>query len=123
MKCARCLEDITAPYWFEGKPFGYTCIKIVNPTFKRKQKKEDWIAAVSHNFNPELDTQQAVTAYIVGKRKTSFIVFKDRQHNRHVTMNGYIELGVDNIIYINIMALKNYVLIKEEIENQKQLTA
>lgn len=46
MKCARCGEDITAPYIFEGKAFGYTCIKIVNPLAKKAAKnKAHWVKA------------------------------------------------------------------------------
>lgn len=41
MPCARCGEEITQPYFYDGKAFGYTCIKIVNPAYKHSKKKAD----------------------------------------------------------------------------------
>lgn len=49
MKCARCGEDITAPYQFDGLVYGWTCIKIVKPSATKKSKKtpEYWVKADS----------------------------------------------------------------------------
>jgi hypothetical protein len=33
--CAACGEELTAPLFFDGKPYGWTCIKKVCPTFKK----------------------------------------------------------------------------------------
>lgn len=46
-KCNRCGEDLTAPYFFKGKPYGWTCIKIVNPGARKPKVKDNWVKAES----------------------------------------------------------------------------
>ena len=46
-KCARCGEDLTAPHFFKGKPYGWTCIKIVNPTARKPKVKDIWVKSES----------------------------------------------------------------------------
>ena len=33
--CELCGEELTAPQFFEGKPYGWSCIKKVNPAAKK----------------------------------------------------------------------------------------
>lgn len=40
-QCACCSSDVTAPYFFEGKVYGYTCIKKVAPAAKRTKAVYD----------------------------------------------------------------------------------
>lgn len=35
LHCAMCGEEVTAPHWHQGKPYGYTCITKVNPSAKK----------------------------------------------------------------------------------------
>jgi hypothetical protein len=35
VQCTCCGSDVTMPQFFEGKPYGYTCIKKVAPAHKR----------------------------------------------------------------------------------------
>lgn len=41
--CSCCGADINAPQFYKGKAYGYTCIKKVDPSFKRKTKTGIWI--------------------------------------------------------------------------------
>jgi len=112
MKCSRCGEDITAPYFFEGKPFGYTCIKIVNPFAKKKKKgaKEHWVVAESHDFNPGIGKQQ-VTAMYDGRKHKEWVFLTVRGNDTiptHSFFTPHFQIGVDNTIYINIAAFNYY---------------
>lgn len=73
MKCARCFEEITVPYHFEGKVFGYSCIKIVNPSAKVKKPKNPvyFIQADSYNIEQKEGSTSFKIAAIINGRKYS----------------------------------------------------
>jgi hypothetical protein len=71
--CHRCGEIITAPYFHEGKPYGYSCIKIVNPSVKKKQVKEHWVKADTHNYNPS-GGKHLVIAISGSVKRKSYVV-------------------------------------------------
>lgn len=37
--CTCCAAELTAPYFFNGGVYGYTCIKKVNPAAKKNKKQ------------------------------------------------------------------------------------
>lgn len=50
--CDLCGEEVTCPYFHDGKVYGYTCITKVKPGANRKKEKEYWVEALS--FTTEL---------------------------------------------------------------------
>lgn len=40
--CSCCGSEVTAPYFFNGGVYGYTCIKKVNPTAKKVKDSGLW---------------------------------------------------------------------------------
>lgn len=110
MECARCGETITAPYFFDGKPFGWSCIKMVNPQAKKKKAgiKEHWVIASSSDFSPS-PIKQHVTAFWNG-RKFKFWIFPTRQLSGKESFltDPHIVLSATGEIYINLAAYKNY---------------
>ena len=109
-KCARCGEEITKPYFFKGAPFGWTCIKIVNPFAKKKKAgtKEHWIVFDSHDFAS--NGKQLVTAFWNG-RKFKFWIFTAKTYlgeSIHSSLNPNIELGLNGEIYYNIASHKSF---------------
>lgn len=103
--CTKCGEPLTAPYFFEGQPYGWTCIKTVNPTAKKKNSKEFWIEADEHNFNSEVLTKQVVIVYYTfnGKRiKGGDLVLFDTTTNTHNILSPYYMLGAGGKIFVNI---------------------
>lgn len=37
-----CGEKLTQPEFFNGKPYGFSCIKKVNPFAKKSKEKSNW---------------------------------------------------------------------------------
>jgi hypothetical protein len=110
-KCSRCGEIITSPYFFQGAPFGWTCIKIVNPLAKKKKQgiKEHWIRVDSSDFIQEYK-KQYVTAYWNG-RKFKFWLFPSKTMDGKEFLSAHvshIELANNGEVYINLAAYKNY---------------
>lgn len=121
MNCARCGEEITSPYFFEGKAFGYTCIKIVNPLARKKKGgvKEHWVQADGSDFINE-HIKQEVTAHWNGRKFKFWIIpGKTQTGVRLFSLATCVELGVDGSVYINLAAYKSYPKILEP----KHLTA
>lgn len=50
LTCACCGADITAPQFYRGKAYGYTCIKKIDPTAKQVKDNGLWIKADSVEF-------------------------------------------------------------------------
>lgn len=60
VQCTCCGSDVTMPQFFEGKPYGYTCIKKVAPA--QKPTKVEWV--VCESFTTK---QEGARIYFKGK--------------------------------------------------------
>lgn len=100
--CHRCGEHLTAPYFHEGHAYGYSCIKIVNPTVKGKKIKEHWVIADNHNLDQTIG-KQLITAYYANKRY-KFYAFSDYDNDGHTALQDNYYRIIGAIIYINIAA-------------------
>ena len=69
--CACCQTLITAPQFYNGKAYGYTCITKVVPTFKRKRDSGLWIAADSVTHEREGAMWVKSTAVVDGYKFTA----------------------------------------------------
>lgn len=96
MNCHRCGEEITAPYFFKGRAYGWSCIKLINPAAKKEKNANRWVVPHSHNFDPSIGRQQVVVTY-AGK---NYVVGIRIYNGQHYTLDKNIVVGVDGI-YIN----------------------
>lgn len=105
-KCHRCGEDITAIYWHEGKMYGYSCIRYVNPLAKKNKTKEHWVIADSHNIDMRRNEKQPFTAIYANKKYRDF-VFKDHAGSLPQTIGDNVwRLQPNGILLINLAAFK-----------------
>lgn len=96
--CARCGEPITAPYFFQGRPYGWTCIKFVNPTAKKERSADRWIIPQSHTLDRSKGKQQIVITHEAYKYVVSVRI--DKFTNTYYSLDKNVLIG-DNDIYIN----------------------
>lgn len=99
--CHRCGEIITAPYFHDGKPYGYSCIKIVNPSAKKNKYKEHWVIADSHNLNPA-GGKHLVTAISGAVKRKSYVV-TDLHTNALVALDMQYMRVIDSTVFINLL--------------------
>jgi hypothetical protein len=102
MNCHRCGEAITAPYFYNGRPYGWTCIKLVNPTAKKDKSANRWIVPQSHNFDRLKKKQQIIIVH--GGR--TYVVTIRFGNGLHYTRDKNVMVGEDGI-YINKYAIQS----------------
>lgn len=105
IRCHRCGEELTAPYFHEGRPYGYSCIKIVNPSTKRKKEKQHWVRAESNNLDISINKQFVISVFNGRKYKALVLI---NSSNKHVSLDGYCKIGAEGETYINLAAFKSY---------------
>jgi hypothetical protein len=107
-KCTSCGEMLTQPIFHNGSPYGYSCIKKVNPDYKKSKTKTFYVKADSF----ELEFIDENTTKITAKHFCSEKKFYDFQRSGFYT-NGLSYLKSDNIklydgeAYIDLMKYKN----------------
>ena len=71
IRCTCCQAEITAPQFYNGNPYGYTCIKKVDPAYKRT--KTVYVAVEAYKVVSDADinisTRHAVNVKVGGKWK------------------------------------------------------
>lgn len=103
--CNRCGEEITAPYWHDGKPYGWSCIRIVNPKAKKNKDKQHWVIADSSDLMPNAGKQFATAIYL-GKKYT-FFALPNSDTKELYSLDPYAKIE-NKLVYINIAAFKGY---------------
>jgi len=118
LSCACCGSEITAPQWYKGKPYGWTCITKVSGQ-KRKKSKAEYIpvsldtfegkVVVSYN-DKELTRLNFASAYRLVKcgdadtlhreiyklvKKSGFLQIKDARGNNVFKPSFYEKLGAN----------------------------
>lgn len=48
--CELCGEELTCPYIHNGKIYGWTCIKKVNPSARKPKDIANWVVADNYEF-------------------------------------------------------------------------
>jgi hypothetical protein len=111
--CALCGEKLTAPVFFQGKIYGWSCIKKVNPAAKKV--KTNYVIADSFTIKefPKTESQWAYTAIEAKYQGTNHkpvtfsggISFKTYADGRpFIDVNG-IQL-VEGVAYIDLLKYK-----------------
>lgn len=89
IRCTCCQAEITAPQFYNGFPYGYTCIKKVDPQYKRT--KVQYIAMDSFKVLQGEGTQRQVVHLSWSGNKKSIVIYADVKG----TLQGaYIQDGV-----------------------------
>lgn len=96
MNCHRCGEPITAPYFYRGKPYGWTCIKTVNPTVKKDKSADRWIIPQAHTFDRSKGRQKIAISH----DGRTYVVTIRFSNGLHYSLDKNIMVGEDGI-YIN----------------------
>jgi hypothetical protein len=69
--CHCCGSEVTAPYFYKGAVYGYTCIKKVDPDHKRTKDKSVYVKADSITIKDiENSTVKLVVAMVNGVKFT-----------------------------------------------------
>ena len=106
-KCTACGELLTKPYFYNGGAYGYSCIKKVNPNFKKSKQKTFFVKADKFELNVIDDNTTEIIAYHFCSSKK----FVDYQrsgfyNNGEAFLKSDIKI-VDNEAFIDLMKYKN----------------
>ena len=113
-KCTSCGELLTKPYFYNGGAYGFTCIKKVNPSFKKSTKKTFFVKA--DTFETKVIDENTIE--IIAKHFCSNKNFIDYQRTGfYVNGSPFIKSDsiqlVNNEAFIDLMKYKNsYEFIK-----------
>lgn len=88
LRCTCCQAELTAPQFFEGKPYGYTCISKVSG---QKKTKIPYIACDSFTCDT-MGYRHTVKCVIEGKKHTFITLGGDinTQTTRTYMQNGVL---------------------------------
>lgn len=107
MRCARCMEEITAPYFYNGKVYGWTCIKIVNPVAKRRNKEpQHWILADGFTVTRKTENSMSYRVQFLGRFMCSVLLLRDSS-GMFRSQEGWADETQEGV-YLNIAAFKDY---------------
>lgn len=90
IRCTCCQAEITMPQFHNGYPYGYTCIKKVNPAQKRK--KVEFVACDSFKVLQGESTQRLVIRITVQGVSKTVACYVCNDTGRWSL--GYVQAGV-----------------------------
>lgn len=88
LTCTCCGAEITAPQFFNGKPYGWTCIKKVNPA--AKQVKLKFVAVEKVEIVRQRAGRSVMYIWVDGKK-----LFKDVAESQMCEQNGQVFIRED----------------------------
>lgn len=112
-RCALCGEIVTAPVFFQGKIYGWSCIKKVNPTAKKV--KSHYVIADSFTTEefPATESQWAYTsikAKYQGTNNNPVTFLGGIRFKTYANGTTFIDVDgiqlVDGIAYIDLLKYK-----------------
>lgn len=89
IRCTCCQAEITCPQFFNGNPYGYTCIKRVDPALKRK--KVVYQACDSFKVLSGEGSQRMIVKTVINGVSSNQVCYVDLTNNRWSI--GYIQDG------------------------------
>lgn len=90
IRCTCCQAEITMPQFHNGNPYGYTCIKKVDPAQKRK--KVEFIPCDSFKVLQGEGTQRLVIKIVINGAAKNVPCYVDINNGRWSL--GYVQEGV-----------------------------
>lgn len=95
IRCTCCQAEITCPQFVNGLPYGYTCVKRVDPALKRK--KVVYKACDSFKVVSGEGTQRMVLRIVVDGKASNIVCYVCQQTGRWSAGSGYVQ---DGALYI-----------------------
>jgi hypothetical protein len=92
IRCTCCQAEITCPQFFNGKPYGYTCVKKVSG---QKRVKREYVACESFKVIQGEGTQRQVIRLTLNGVRKDVVCYVDLQDGRWSV--GYVQ---DGILYV-----------------------
>lgn len=86
IRCTCCQAELTAPQFYNGHPYGWTCIKKVDPA----QKRTKTVYLACDSFKVLQAGQRNVVAIQVGATKKTIVVYGDINKQ---TTSSYMQDG------------------------------
>lgn len=87
IRCTCCQAELTAPQFHDGKPYGWTCIKKVDPSFK--QTKTVYVAC--EGFKVVQAGQRCVVNVKLDGKWSQVVVYGDIESR---TTSTYMQDGI-----------------------------
>lgn len=78
--CTCCQAEITAPQYYNGKPYGYSCVKKVSPNFKRK--KNDVVVVEFVKLVSPIDRTCFTMTVKINNRNKSFPAYGNTENDK-----------------------------------------
>jgi hypothetical protein len=102
-KCSLCGEELTAPQVYNGLMYGYTCVKRINPNYKKPKNPQFFVLADSFEVEELNQYQTKVTAFIKGVKFLGWITKRTNIIGNILTTNEGIVISENNA-YIDLLA-------------------
>ncbi len=93
--CTCCQSEVTCPQFFNGKPYGYTCIKKVAPAQKRV--KREYVACESFKIVEGEGTQRMYVRIVLNGKRQDVLCYVDAVDGRWSC--GYVQ---DGVLYVPV---------------------
>ncbi len=103
-KCYSCGETLTAPIFFEGKIYGFSCIKKVNPNYT-KGKKTYYVEAESFKLKRCDNGNTSIVAIYKNTIFHDLIVVKRMSSGELTEVSWDIKI-IEDKAYINLLKYK-----------------
>jgi len=106
--CALCGEKLTAPIFYDGKIYGWSCIKKVNPTLKKK--KTHFVVADSFTTTKNENGSITVDAVYQGSNYKPVKFWGVIHYRTYIDGTPCIDARevqlVDGVAYIDLLCFK-----------------
>jgi len=102
-KCSLCGEELTSPQVYNGLMYGYTCVKKINPNYKKPKNPQFFVLADSFEVEELNQYQTKVTAFIKGVKFLGWITKRTNIIGNILTTNEGIVISENNA-YIDLLA-------------------
>jgi len=102
-KCSLCGEELTAPQVYNGLMYGYTCVKRINPNYKKPKNPQFFVLADPFEVEELNQYQTKVTAFIKGVKFLGWITKRTNIIGNILTTNEGIVISENNA-YIDLLA-------------------
>lgn len=93
--CTCCGSEVTFPQFYNGKPYGYTCIKKVAPTQKRV--KREYVACESFKVMEGEGTGRQIIRLVLNGVRQDVVCYVDMTDGRWSC--GYVQ---DGVLYVPV---------------------
>lgn len=107
-KCTSCGELLTMPIFYNGAAYGYSCIKKVNPNYKKSKAKKFFVKA--DTFEVETIDENTTKIYAkIDKINKTFIGFQriwTLTDGTSYVKSDSIEIA-SNEAFVDLMKYKN----------------